>query len=89
MSTAPFRFRISRVDVLAENIIYLKGELLSGEIQPECSGFVGSEGQEIFIKGVVLVHPPDRPADEVTLFVETIPLDAKALVGKLISSTPI
>jgi hypothetical protein len=86
MMSANFRFRVSRVDRLGENVIHVTGSLLSGEIQPECRGFVADTGLEVAIKSVVLVHPPDRPAKQVTIMIEHLPVNEAAIIGKDIVS---
>jgi len=88
MKTGNFHFRVARVDRLAEDVVYLTGELLSGQIHPECLAVIGNTGLEVVIKGVVLIHPANRPAREVTLMVERLPMREEDIVGKNLFQKP-
>jgi hypothetical protein len=82
MSFNGFQLRVSQVDRLADDVIHLTGQLISGNIDSGCRAIIESNGLEVLIKGVVLIHSPGQPANEVTLMVEYLPLPEQGIVGK-------
>jgi sulfate adenylyltransferase subunit 1 (EFTu-like GTPase family) len=87
MNMSAFRFLVSRIDRLASDMIYVAGHLETGVIQPECSAVVEGTGLRLQIKSVVLIHPVNAAAKEITLMVESLPANEKNLIGKYLVPT--
>ena len=47
---------------------------------------VGNTGLEIVVKGIVLIHPPNRPASGITLMVKALSMPANDIVEQILRS---
>ena len=63
MKSTSFRFEISNVNRLSDDVIYLTGKLIHGDIQPGQLALIAGTDLEIVIGSVVLVHSLNRLAN--------------------------